>query len=362
MRNFHYYKKQTTVISIIVLATFIFQSCLKEIEFETDFNQDILVVDGILTNSDQPDIISLSFAVDYGTQVFTPFESATVRVYDSNGNSTLIQEIEPGRYQVDKMALQPQIGETYYLEIELENGKIYQSTPETMLPVPPIDSISFSISVEEFANDLGNIVDRNLFQMRAFTTINTENTTDFLRWDVEHVFAFEQPFLYYIPFHQAAICYVYQPLDPQVINVVDGRSFEGNTSVNAVVATKPMDYTFGFAQSYRLRQYSLSEETFEYWNNINKVSNQVGNIFDAPPAPITGNMSNINDTDEVVLGYFGVSAVSTKTLFVTKGDITPFYRPIAFCGIEPRSPREQLPPECVACATLDNVGARPDYW
>ena len=48
----------------------------------------------------------------------------------------------------------------------------------------------------------------------------------------------------------------------------------------------------------------MTRDAIEYWRKVNILANQVGSIFDTPPAEINGNIKNLNNQDEKVYGYF----------------------------------------------------------
>lgn len=321
------------------------------------------MVDGTFTNSEETDVVRLSYAVDYGEQTFLSVENANLIIYDDAGQSENLVETEAGVYEFQKNIVRGEVGKTYYLEIVLEDGRTYHSNREMLQAAPVIDSFSYEIKNIEYANDFGSLVSSFNFNLFVESTINTEKNTNLLRWEVEHIYAFEKPFLYYLPPDICYICYVEEILNPQIINIFDGRNFAPVSSIKEQIATKVMDYTFAFPQSYRVAQYNISEPAYDYWSNINKISNQIGDIFDAPPAYVQGNINRIDDSSETVLGYFSVAGVDYATIFITEGDVVEQYKPRPYCGIEPRSPSDQLVPACYNCLIIENSSKkRPDYW
>ncbi|MEM9885606.1 MAG: DUF4249 domain-containing protein [Bacteroidota bacterium] len=340
-------------------------SCLDPIDFNVEFPENLIVVDGTFTNSEEPEEVRLSYAIDYGGQIFEPIEKARLSIHEENGASEALLEIEPGIYQFQKKKVQGAVGKSYHLEIALEDGRIYESAPELLRAAPPIDGFSYDISAVESVNDFGKVVSDFNFNLFVESTVNAEAESQFLRWEMVHVYAFEEPYLWYnsFPPDTCKICYVTQALDPQIIRLFDGSNFATAASIKEQVATKTMDFTFNFAQSYRVAQYRISKAAFNYWSNINQISNQVGNIFDAPPAPVLGNVRNLDDPSEEVLGYFSVAGVEKSAIFITKGDIFDRYQPPLFCGTEPRWPTDELAPFCYECRLIEgSAKERPFYW
>lgn len=70
--------------------------------------------------------------------------------------------------------------------------------------------------------------------------------------------------------------------------------------------------------SLLVRQYSLGEAAFHYWNELKKTSQEQGFLFDRQPALLKSNIHNINDESEVVLGFFSMSSVVERRAFAVK--------------------------------------------
>jgi hypothetical protein len=69
--------------------------------------------------------------------------------------------------------------------------------------------------------------------------------------------------------------------------------------------------------SMEINQYSVSEDEFGYWKRLQNISEDVGGLYDLIPSSITGNVFCIEDPGQRVLGYFSVSAKSSKRVFIT---------------------------------------------
>jgi hypothetical protein len=65
-----------------------------------------------------------------------------------------------------------------------------------------------------------------------------------------------------------------------------------------------------------VNQYSLNEDEYNYWQKIQNVTVQVGSLYDIIPASIPSNIQCIEVPGEKVLGYFSVSAKSSKRIFI----------------------------------------------
>ena len=99
--------------------------------------------------------------------------------------------------------------------------------------------------------------------------------------------------------------------------LIDGNDFELETIL------VPLD-GFLFDQNFHIeiQQTSLTFEAYQFFQSIQAQTEAVGSIFDSTPAISRSNISNINDPNELVLGYFHASAVSSSSRFLgTPSDI-----------------------------------------
>ena len=74
--------------------------------------------------------------------------------------------------------------------------------------------------------------------------------------------------------------------------------------------------------SIRVNQYSLSKEEFSYWEQLKELTESEGDIFEKQPFPIIGNLRCVNSEYKKVLGFFQVSAVSYKRIYITQSQLS----------------------------------------
>jgi hypothetical protein len=70
--------------------------------------------------------------------------------------------------------------------------------------------------------------------------------------------------------------------------------------------------------SLLIKQYSVGEAAFHYWNELKKTSQEQGWLFDRQPALLSSNIQNINDDEEDLLGFFSMSGVAELRGFAVK--------------------------------------------
>jgi hypothetical protein len=81
---------------------------------------------------------------------------------------------------------------------------------------------------------------------------------------------------------------------------------------------KVVPYTGRTPYVVTIQQMALSESAYRYLYNLNEQITISGSIFDPPPTLIRGNVYNIDDPDEIVLGYFYTAGITTLSLAVDR--------------------------------------------
>jgi hypothetical protein len=132
-----------------------------------------------------------------------------------------------------------------------------------------------------------------------------------------------------------------------------------------------------------VRQLALSEEAYNYWEQLRVNSTQEGGLYEKQPLAIKGNLQNITDPDKEVLGFFYAAGESTRRYFykdvegieLTFSDwcheeglgmfgwreFRPSQYPIYYYFNEWGSLRI-LNKECVKCTLRGGKPVKPDFW
>lgn len=131
---------------------------------------------------------------------------------------------------------------------------------------------------------------------------------------------------------------------------------------------------------------ALTEDGYQYWNNVQANSEYQGGIFAPNPSEMVGNIRCLQDTTEMVIGYINVARTSKAHLFIFD-EYTKFYEADRFIPDEEEVIKEEdwrsayyngkLPVEygdpgmtkvmwstekCVDCRYYGGTVNRPDFW
>ncbi len=334
--------------------------CLDEIDLETQPSEPLLAINGAVTTNPPPYEVTVRTNGQFaggaeGTE--TPVLGAEVRILEFEGEQLLLTqtvfEVDPGLYQTPPVSpLRGTPGRTYVLEVTLPDGRRYRSTPEPLLPVPPIDSLGFTTRNEDILNASGNIQTRKIITPWVSTTF-TPQTAQHLRWRLEGEYEFHELGTNTNPFPD--ICYVREAIDFENVVIANAAEINGPQLKKLPLLSRAVDYKFNDRYCFHVYQLSISEAAWKFWQAVQNEFERKGSIFETPPAVFRGNIHNVDDPFEEVLGLFSASAIDTMRLFVKPDAVG---NPLPFCRFFTRDE-----PPCIDCTVLPKSSLqRPDYW
>jgi len=371
---------------LILLCVFIFLTgCIVQFTPETEEEKELLVVEGLITDQPGPNRIKLSKSLPFGKKSEAkPLSGCLVSLKDDTGNFYPLLEKEAGTYITNPSDFRGQAGKSYTLRIVTNNeGNIinYESFPVEMKPVPPIDSVYYEKTVikEGFENFFG-IDGCNIY----LDTHDPQNLNKYYRWDFDETWVLR--LLWPV---EKIKCWVSDT--STTINIKSTAAFNESRIIRHPV-TSISNTTDRLLRKYSIsvNQYSLSEDEYIYWEKIQKITDQAGGLYDIIPASVPSNIFCVENPGEDVLGYFSVSAKSSKRIFIQDDfggiidqypdcPIDTVYGEVEIWGLDESvwvlsdnppgswgfgSPRVRILTDKKGCAdcTVRGTNVKPEFW
>ena len=275
---------------IVILSIFsVLTACEDKIELDVPEGSKKLVVDGILNNGDSLQRITLSNTSPYFSSTITPRVSNAIVFVTSNAGDTINfteNSLSPGDYETVYKLVDSTLN--FNLNVILPDGNVYRSYEEKMHRVPKIDSLHQS---DEKSPQQGDF--REEGYIGYLNTKEPAGRGDYYRW----------------------VLFVNGQMlnDPFNLIVTDDRLVDGN-----VIRNWDLAYELQVGDYLEIHQMSISERAYNYWTLIFDQITNFGGPFSTPPAPVEGNIYNVNDKNETVLGFFGVSKVEKAGLLIVQ--------------------------------------------
>jgi hypothetical protein len=345
------------------------------------------VIGGFITNQEGYQNISISLTSQVDNPTFIPLADCIVKITDNHLNVFTLIEFETGNYRVWMNSGDLATGTTYKLSVLTPAGIEIESTTEIMPDCPDIDSIYF------IRKDLPTISPSVTTKGIQFylDVDGRNNDCRYFRWEIEETYEYHSlyPIEWYYdgeirrvnpPDYSRSVCW-------QTLKINDIFTLSTTNLTQNVYKKQPLNFVSNqtprllFGYSLLVKQFGLTETAYTFWEQLRINSSKDGGLYEKQPLPIDGNLVNITNPNQKVLGLFSVSSVKSKRIIIRNVAgleseyITPCalqYLRFAFKDIEPREFPGYfiwvdnwpwlLQPSCVDCLVLGGTNIKPDFW
>lgn len=321
--------------TIALLLSIFLTSCTETYVLQTDTYEEALVIEATITNELKKQEIKLSKTAkleDDGVAIET---GATVSIKDDLGGIYAFKE-ENGIY-LSKNAFQALPNRTYTLDIKTKDGKIYQSSNETLTTANEIQDITSEV-----------ITDRREgrgVQIRVHS-YDPGNTSKYYRYEYEETYKIIAP----VYRQEKAV-----PIGPEKIqlqpNDPNKRICYTTKASNDIILTTTTDlqedrvnfplhfisdqsYIISHRYSIFVKQYVQNIASYTFRKTMKEISSSASVLSPKQPGFVNGNIKCISHTDQKAIGFFEVSSASSKRIFFNYVDLFP---------------NEELPPYYTDC-------------
>ena len=316
--------KLVNIFLLIILAG---SRCVSEFVPEINEENELLVVEGLITNQPEPYTIKVSRSLPVGTKTEArPVSECVVTVTDNMDVRIRFAETEPGTY-VSPEGFIGSVGKSYKVNIiapSAKGSRNYESFWSLMLPVAEIENLYYEkIKVRD--------EDKDIFDVEAcqvyLDTYGNGTESKNLRWEYFETWVLRHPFS--VPNQK---CWEFDRSKNIVIRKTSSLS-------SLVLKRMPVLYISESTDRLRTRysilvnQYSMNDEEYDFWEALKKLTEQSGGLYDIIPSSIPSNIVCLDDRNETVLGYFSVSAKSSRRIYIDE-EFKGIYDPYKYCIID----------------------------
>lgn len=271
---------------IILFIALCCSACEDVVDIEVTAGEQLLVVEGWVTDHGQPQEVKLSYSQPYfDNSEPEPITNATVSIEDYQDgallNSYPLEEQVAGTYSTD--AFQGEVGHEYRLAFNIESQayEAWTALQRTM----PVEAL------EVFYRE-GRGFDAEGYYLLLYTT-EPEGTGDYYLFRL-----YKNDTLFNRP----------QDISTQSDRFIDGQF------INGVELNRGNPFQLG--DSARFEIWSLSEESYRFYNNLREQV-VIGGPYANPPANISSNVKAQNPDNAIeIVGHFGASAVSGASILI----------------------------------------------
>jgi hypothetical protein len=319
-------------------------SCTEPYDPDIDRGQQVLVIDGFLNNHTGNNHVVLSMANPYDSAgIPKRIRNARVFITDNDRRVSLYKEITPGYYIPVDASFTGEVNRTYTLTVETPDGQVYESEPEVLMPplIPEKVSGGYNTAEKLVGNYYGDISKTAEDICEIYYDFESDNAEiprfRFTSSQITEYLIYKE----LIPPTDAKasiLFYCWMTKDDNSLRFTNEKYRSNAVEVKnqTVCVTAPdgrisvpdmdtnaMDYADTYITTYehkrivRINQYRLNPDAYTYYKGIEKQSAGEGKMFDPLTSQLYGNIICKTTPDQMVLGFFEASSVSTHSWTVT---------------------------------------------
>jgi hypothetical protein len=281
----------------------------------TDAEVNFLVVDGFINSGTGEATVKLSRALPIdASEAHPPVRRAQVRVEKDDGTAIFLTENTPGNYTTVRNDLH--IGSSYKLIIQAD-GKEYESDFVKLKQSPVLEDLSWTQEGD------GITVHVDSRDPAATTRYYQWVYTETWEYDADKESGYYARNGFAIPRQKSEsihICYSSVASSKVLIGTTQDQSGDFINDfplVHITAGSKKLSRHY----SILVQQRALDEDSYNYWLQLQRTTENLGGLFDPLPTQVTGNIHSKSDDKEVVLGYFSGGGVEERRLYINHQDL-----------------------------------------
>jgi hypothetical protein len=299
---------------------------------------------------------------------------ASVIVEDDKGNTETLAEMSPGNYYTK--TLQGVIGRSYRATISTNDGSIYQSPFEKLLPVGDFSNLRYEFEKNEEAkymyqqihstNGFNIYVDSNVLpEQSGRVWWRWTGTFEILTYPQFHMKVIKfgitpdpLPCSGYIAKNKALLqagectcCNCWVTEYSQVPAISDPRLINEDKFKNQKVAFIEANVRTFYDKYYlEMEQLSVSEAVYDFWKIVQVQRQNGSNLFQTPAPKTPGNIVATTSKAIPVVGYFSASSIKKHSIMIERAAVPYNVFPIDTLAIS-----------CTQ-AYKNSTTKRPTFW
>jgi len=344
---------------IIVVSFFVLDGCIDPFSIHLNNSQEAIIVEGMITDQPGPYLVKIykASALDDQISEINWIKGSSVWMYDDQGSEEKLTEVSDGNYKTSVSGISGVIGRTYHIKIQTDEGNIYESVPEKLLPVGDIDSLYFSFEQNEDPTNTDYLTTKNGFNVYVDSQVTPEQQ-GLVRWRWNGTFEItttperqtktvgsagggvttipdppscsgwiytKRDGLKQVSECKCCDCWVEQYNDYPLLS--DKRFINNNKIKSYKVAFITANRRFFFKKYHlEVEQMSTSQNVYDFWTRVQLQKQNGSDLFQTPAPQTSGNIKAVSTSATQALGYFAASSVKKKSVFIAR-DAIPYSMP-----------------------------------
>ncbi len=341
-----------------VLLILVTSACVDRINFDVPngFAYGI-VVEGFISDQPGPYTMKLNTGHDLTDKIERTFISAkSVTISDNLGNSELLTYQDRGVYQTSSDGIRGTAGRAYKLRIELFDGRVYESIPDTLRNSGIVDSVYYTFKKTGIQGTGESRYGFDIF-FDASSSVRDDfyylwKFTGTFQVDTNPEFDFNFPCSGDIDCRRCSICNIVpkcsgirnvgtipaEPIFKRIgpcecctcwYNIFNEEPILSNNQLLEFGRYKGVkaghipvhQWIFQHKVYAEVNQMSLSRQSFAFWKAIKDQKDANNSLFQPITGKIPSNFIQLSGTTATIEGLFYAASISNKRILITRKDV-----------------------------------------
>lgn len=378
-----------TISFLLILAL---ASCVDRIIFPLNDDRKHFVIDGFITTGPPPYRVAVSESLnpDDPFYVYKPRTLKYMLLEDNLGNVDTLKENdrEEGIFYSPSNGMRGTVGRAYRLQFETVDGRVYESTYDTMRSASgSVDSVyrefvprtdlegkpyhGFAISFDTSDPETNNL---HVWQMTTTYQVETDPKHHRMQCgggpdcppnfncgclDPLPCSGYTMPEEYgklvYVAPCECCTCWVTVTNNSPIIQDVRISGSKAHVYADFIALTP---YNFMFASHVKIDQYTVSPMSYYYYKAVADQLNARSSLFQPITGKLNGNIVQISGPEEQIEGLFFATSITSRSIYIKRNEIPdegliPQVEKIVFAN-------KKILNSCLEFPNSTNI--RPSFW
>lgn len=298
--------KQYITLCIILMSA-LGSGCVSEFVPDIHEEDELLVVEGLITDQPEPCMIKISRSLPVGAKNrIRPLRGCAVTVSDDLGNRYSFAEGDTGVY-TSPQGFQGIPGRSYKVFISAPSSSGFLNYESSSTLLVPTSEVSL-----EYEKVIINDSEIDFFDAEGCQIyLNTYLSKDgFVRWDYQETWLMRLPFS--VPNGK---CWLTER--SRHIMIRNNKYYgKGGILHEPLLFISNETDRLSARYSILINQYSISADEYDFWYALQNITDETGGVYDVIPSTVKGNIICLDRPGQPVLGYFSVSGKSSQRIFI----------------------------------------------
>ncbi len=328
--------------SLSVLLILLCAACVDRIIIDTGTVANYaIVIDGFISDQPGPYTIQVTKAFDIESKqsIKTPILLKKLTISDDAGNSEDLSSPSTGVYKTAINGIRGVVGRAYKIHLELLDGRVYESIPDTLHSAGSIDKVYAQFKAETNADGSPKYGFDVLFNSTAGSKKNY-----FFLWKFVGTFQVETlPALHTETCGQGSCpippaCSGYNKALEQIgpctcctcwydffnneLILSEGQFVKDGVYTGVLANYVPVnEWTFLHKVHAEVQQFSLSRQAYEFWKGVKAQKNASTSLFQPITGKVGGNFVQISGPEAPIDGIFYATSIIKGSTFINREDV-----------------------------------------